>query len=275
MKTPGDRNAPVDLRRIRRWVSDFAGYRHSVSGDAIREWIAQFQEEDRDLAARVLDCVDFFSHNQITAAFRAVLSGLDGWHQDPTKRQGCWRFVAYSASAGESGDSMLHKFRHANNLAGRQYKELFVHRSDILRERLGRDDTVVLIDDFVGTGDQACESWSGQFGELVAEVGRVYLVVVAACNRALERVADETDLEIVPHVVLTEADNVFATKCRIFSQTEKTALLGYCERADAANPRGKGDCSLLVVFAHSCPNNTIPVLHSSNRRWEALFRRYN
>ncbi len=275
MKTPMDRNAPIDLRRVRQWANEFAGYRHSVSEDRIRDWIDQFDEQHHDLAARVLDCVDFFSHDQIAAAFRAVLNGLDGWHRDTIRRQGRWRFIAYSASAGESGDSMLHKFRHANNLAGTQYNELFIHRSDILRERLGREDTVVLIDDFVGTGDQACDSWYEQFGELLAEVGRVYLVVVAACGKAVERVADEAGLEIVPHFELAEADNVFAGKCRAFNPAEKSTLLSYCQRADTANPRGKGECGLLVVFAHTCPNNSIPVLHASNRGWEGLFRRYN
>jgi hypothetical protein len=275
MKRPKRRNTPLDLKRIRDWVNDFAGYRHSVSEERIRGWLQQFGEPDQDLAARVLDCVDFFTHDQIVGAFRAVLNGLDGWNRSESQRHGRWRFVAYSASAGESGDTMLQKFRHANNLAGAQYNELFIYKSEVMSEGLGREDTVVLIDDFVGSGDQACDSWSRGFGEILAEVGRVYLVVVAACERAVSRVATETGLEIVPHVQLRDRDNVFSTRCREFNQSEKDVLLGYCKRADWRNPRGKGDCGLLVVFAHSCPNNTIPVLHASNRRWEGLFRRYN
>ena len=275
MKRPTRRNACIDLRRLRSWANEFAGYRHHVSEDRIRDWIKRFDDEHRDLAARVLDCIDFFSHDQIIGAFRSVLQGLAGWSINKRKRVGSWRLVAYSASAGESGDSMLHKFRHANDLAAKEHNELFIHRSDILRERLGADDTVVLIDDFVGSGDQACDSWANQFGELLADVGRVYLVVVAACHTAMQRIADETNLELVPHVHLTEADNVFASKCRYFNPMEKAALLEFCAKADFRKPKGHGDCGLLVVFAHSCPNNSIPVLHKSNRKWDALFRRYN
>ncbi len=275
MKTPTRRNARIDSRRLRSWANEFAGYRHHVSEDRIRAWITRFDEEHHDLAARVLDCIDFFSHDQIVGAFRSVLQGLEGWSINKRKRDGSWRFVAYSASAGESGDSMLHKFRHANNLAAKKYNELFIPRSDILRERLGADDTVVLIDDFVGSGEQACGSWANQFGELLADVGRVYLVVVAACQSAMRRIAHETSLELVPHFHLTEGDNVFASKCRHFNPTEKTALLDYCTKAESKEPQGHGDCGLLVVFAHSCPNNSIPVLHKSNRKWEGLFRRYN
>ena len=275
MKTPLERNAPIDLKRIRRWVRDFSAYRHSVGEERIRDWIKQFNSQDQDIAARVLDCVDFFSHEQITRAFRSILKGLDGWHQDAKKRQGQWRFIPYSASAGESGDSMMHQFRIANNLAGKQYNELFIYRSDILRESLGRDDSVVLVDDFVGSGNQVCESWSEQFGELLAEVGRVYLVVVAACVDGVSRVREQTDLQVVPHHSITKADNIFATRCRTFSPSDKTALLRYCTKADNVNPKGKWDCGLLVVFAHTCPNNSISVLHAANSHWEGLFRRYN
>ena len=275
MKNPKDRNYPVDAKRIRQWVNNYAGYRHTVSDSSIRDWIAQFKKNDQDLAARILDCIDFYSHDQIAAAFKSILTGLDGWSNNVNERKGRWRFVAYSASAGESGDSMLHKFRHANNLAGQKYSELFIYRSDILREGLGFDDTVVLIDDFVGTGDQACDSWNNQFGELLAEVGRVYLVVVAACGKSIKRVSNETNMEIVPHWNLNDSDNIFSDKCKHFSTSDKKTLTEYCSRASHDNPSGKGDCGLLVVFAHSCPNDSIPILHKSNRSWEPLFRRYD
>lgn len=275
MKASRPRNSPIDMRRIRGWANEFAGYRHPISEDRIRDWIAQFDDGDRDISARILDCVDYFSHDRIAAAYREVLRGLDGWHIEANRRAGRWRFVAFSASAGESGDSMLHKFRHANNLASAKYNELFIYKSDIVRQELGPDDTVVLVDDFVGTGDQVCKAWKSDFGELLANVGRYFLVVVAAPRRAVERVHDETGLEVVPHVFLERGDNVFARECSRFATEEKNRLLHYCGQADAKAPQGHGECGLLVVFSHSCPNNTIPILHVESNRWEGLFRRYN
>ncbi len=274
MKKPSRRKTRIDLKRLRAWSNDFSSYRHNVSEDRIRDWIHQF-DKDNDLAARILDCIDYFTHDQIAGAFRSVLQGLNGWSINEHDRVGTWRFIAYSASAGESGDSMLHKFRHANNLASREYNELFIHRSDILRERLGKKDTVVLIDDFVGSGDQACDAWANQYGELLAGVGRVYLIVVAACHIATRRIASETGLELVPHFHLTEADDIFSSNCQYFNLHEKETLLEYCSKAEPKQPQGHGDCGLLVVFAHTCPNNSIPILHKSNKNWEALFRRYN
>jgi hypothetical protein len=275
VRQPAPPNTPIDLRRYHTWERDFAGYRHNVSEDRIREWLGQFQREDRDIAARVLDCVDFLTHQQISTAFRQILEGMDGWSRDTGQRGGKWRFAAFSASAGESGDSMLQKFRHANNLAGRQYNELFIHRSDLLREKLGGEDTLVLVDDFIGTGDQACDAWDSQFGELLTEVGRVYLIVVAARQEGIRRVCNETPMQPIVHFELGNRDNIFASECLGFTDVEKDRLLSYCRKASRTIPKGHGDCGLLVVFAHTCPNNSIAVLHASSPKWDPLFRRYD
>src|SRR3990172_8203851 len=108
MRTPRNRSEPIDSKRVRRWLRVFVGYKHFIFDESVGDWIGQFEMAHHDLAARVLDVVQFFSHEQITAAFRSVLGGLEGWHRDEQNRQGKWRFIAYSASAGESGDSMLH-----------------------------------------------------------------------------------------------------------------------------------------------------------------------
>jgi hypothetical protein len=275
MRQPSPRGTPIDLRRYHLWEADFAGYRHNVSEDRIREWLGQFQRRHRDLAARVLDCVDFLTHQQMSAGFRQILDSMDGWSKNAGQRRGKWRFTAFSTSAGESGDSMLHKFRHANNLTGTKYNELFIHRSDLLREKLGVEDTVVLVDDFIGTGDQACNAWDNQFGELLTQVGQVYLVVIAANQSAIHRIRQNTGMQVVAHIELGGMDNVFSPDCTTFTPREKEQLLLYCRKASKTHPQGHGNCGLLVVFAHTCPNDSISVLHVSSAKWQALFRRYD
>ena len=275
MKKPNDRNIAIDLKRYRNWVSEFSGFRHQVPEGRIREWFKHFSEKDHDIVARILDCVDFITHEQMSNAFRTALTSIEGWNKAKTKRKGKWRFVAYSASAGESGDEMLSWFRHANNLKGSQHNDLFIHRSDILRQNLGFDDTVVLVDDFVGTGDQACKSWDEIYGELLAEVGRVFLVIVAGVNNAIARINDETGLEALAHIGFNNSDNFFDSKCKWFNNAEKETILEYCTLIDKVKPKGHGDCGLLVVFSHTVPNNTIPILQKRTNDWEPLFCRYD
>lgn len=270
--------APVDARRMKRWIDRFGAYWSTVTKPTVEDWIEQFEDTDKDLAARILDVVDFYGQAQIHAAYRQALASLHGWHAIESRRHGQWRFAAMSGSAGESGDSMLYQFRVANNLDSRAFKNLFVARSDLVRQKLGPNDSVVLLDDFSGTGRQVCDAWSDPqtaFGELLAGVGRVYLILIAATKNAIKRISDETPLSVLPAYNLGESDNVFSDQCRHFSTHDRQRLLHYCKRASKANPRGFGDCGLVVVFQHRTPNNTIPILHAEHNNWSGLFPRHD
>jgi hypothetical protein len=226
------------------------------------------------LAARLLDVVDFYSVDRISAAFRTAVAALPGWHNDPQQRAGKWRFAGLSRSAGESADAMMHRFRVANGLDAKKYNELFIHPSQILLEGLGPDDTLVLIDDFVGTGDSVCSAWEESFAELVVGVGRVYLIVVAALRDGRVRVAEETSMTCLAGQELTADDNFFGDQCAIFNDDEKRVMLTYCRRASRREPKGYKECGLVLTFQHRCPNNSLPVLHVENSRWTGLFPRH-
>jgi hypothetical protein len=275
VKKPLPKGTPISPSRIRRWVDDFGGYRYQITEAGIDRWIKQFDGTHKDLAARLLDSVDYIGQTQMSKLFRDILGTIPGWHRDPKKRSGRWRFVAYSGSAGESGDSMLHLFRLANGLDSRKHNDMFVHRRDLLIERLTGDDTVVLIDDFSGTGRQVCNSWREIFQELLPAEPRVFLVLLGAAQSAVDKIQNETNLRPVCGFRLAESDNFFHSACIHFTDAEKGSILKYCRRADAANPQGYGGCGFVVVFAHRCPNNSIPILHSSHTGWMGLFPRHD
>jgi hypothetical protein len=260
---------------MRDWVGEFAGYRITVNEGRIERWLQQFKESDRDLAARLVDVVDFVGNDQIAAAFREALEGLPGWGPNESQRTGRWFFVAFSGSAGESGDQMLHRFRTANNLGGRRYNSLFHYRSELLMLAPGEEDTVVLIDDFSGTGDQACQAWEEVYRELLPFGPHIYLLLVASSRAARERIRRETEMIPQAHIELRDGDNLFASACRHFTSEEKDRIFQYCKRADPSSPRGYGDCGFVIVLAHKCPNNSLPLLHVRRKDWEGLFRRHD
>jgi hypothetical protein len=281
VRTPKARGKPVDGSRIRSWLDRFDGYRVAVSEGRVREWLDCFRLQDKDLGARVLDAVMFIKFEDMESALRDMVGRLPGWHKSKTQRDGKWRFVAFSISAGESGDSMLHRSRTALGLTGQQYNELFIHKADLLREKLGADDSVVFFDDFAGTGQQACRAWRGDqdaritgLVELLPENPKTYLILIAAGQRAVSRIGQETNLKVVTGHVLRPEDNIFSEDCRHFTQEEKENLLEYCKKADRKVPRGFGDCGFVIVLAHRTPNNSIPVLHANHNRWRGLFPRH-
>lgn len=273
MRKPKGRGRPIDSRRVAQWVGRFPGYRQEVTADRIRNWIAQFEVGDRDTAARVLDCVSYVSDEVVENAFRKTLGKLDGWNGNKTERKGKWRFVAFSKAAGESGDAMLHRWRAATGMGGKKYDGLYIHKSDLLKENLGPGDTVVFLDDFAGTGTQACDGWQGIMEELLPGEPRIYLILVAITQVAHRRISHETPMRVVSQIRLREGDNIFSASCRHFTPREKSTLLRYCSRANGRRPKGWGDCGLVIVLAHKTPNNSIPILHVKHAHWVGLFPR--
>jgi len=274
MKSPSERGMPIDAARRRRWVQEFGAYKSGVIEQTVVEWVGQFDDTDQDLAGRVLDIVDFYSIPRIETAFRDVLASLPGWHHQATQRKGKWRFCEFSAGPGTSAGDMLYRFKYANKLTGSQFKELFIGRSQILGSGLGKDDTLVLVDDIVGTGEQAKTAFDEFFQELIASVGQVYLVTVGARTEAIEAVLQETGIEIRCAQILMPGDSPINDACTHFTADEKAKLIAYGLRADKKHPKGFGDCGLVVVFYHNCPNNSLPILHAVNLKWTPLFPRH-
>jgi len=274
MKHPKPRNAAIDNSRYSSWRETFAGYRQSVTDGSIDRWLEQFHANDKDVAARILDSVDFISGAQINDSFRQFLAGLPGWNIDENQRKGKWRFVPFTSSSGESGDSMTHKFRHANSLGSKNYKELFIYRRDLPSQMLTQEDTVVFIDDFSGTGKQVCDYWK-ELPELLPEQPTTYLVLVGINNKARKKIEEETDLQVVSQFDFDDTDNLFSDHCTHFSSDEKDKILSYCRKADRRYPKGSGECGMVLVFAHNTPNNSIPILHTNHGAWEGLFKRYD
>lgn len=281
MRTPKERGKPIDAGRMRSWLDRFNGYRVAITDERVRSWLRNFRQQDTDLGARVLDAVTFLKSEDMERALRDMVGRLPGWHKSKAQRRGKWRFVAFSISAGESGDTMLHRARTALGLDGKQHAELFIHKADLLREGLGADDSVAFVDDFAGTGRQACRAWRGDrearitgLAELLPGNPKTYLILVAAGQRAVDRIAQETGLKVITSQVLGPGDDIFSGDCRHFTAPEKDSLLAYCRKADRKIPRGYGDCGFVIVLAHRTPNNSIPVLHANHERWRGLFPRH-
>jgi len=271
MRLPMQPGAAVDARRLTKWVDRFRFYRAPPAEAEIRTWLARFSGEHQDLAARILDCVEVIPEATIQEGYKQALAAMDGWHRDSRKREGRWVFTGFGGPS-ESGMAMLRLFREANSLNEQKYDDLFRSILEIPSLKLSAEDTVVLVDDFAGTGRQVCTRWP-TLTELIACDARCYLALTAATADALSRIGTETALEVLVHSRIAKNENIFAASSRRFAAGDLAALITYCNRADRKNPRGWGDCGLLYVLSHKTPNNTIPILHTNHRSWVGLFPR--
>lgn len=273
MREPKPADTPINEERLETWRERFEGYRYGVTQARIERWLTRFGDADKDVAARLLDAVELITAEEVHAAFRALLGQIPGWHRTRAKRKGRFAFVSFSSSSGESGDTMIHQFRLANELNKSAFNSLFTYKSDLLRGELGAEDTVVFIDDFVGSGTQAVNAWERVFQELTTEIGNVYLATIAAYKIGSDEIKAKTRVQLLAHRPLGYRHSLFRDECEHFTPREKQRILHYCELASPNRPKGFGDCALAVVLYHQCPNNSLAVLHASSRRWDPLFPR--
>jgi hypothetical protein len=271
MRQPLQRGAAIDQHRMTGWINRFRFYRASPNQQEIEAWLDRFQVADRDLAARLLDCVEVISEPTIQQGYRDALTSLEGWHSNPAEREGRWFFTGFGGPS-ESGMAMLRIFREANNLNAPAHNHLFCTVSDIPSKKLTAEDTIVIVDDFSGTGKQICDRWPVLY-ELIASDAKPYLILTAATDTAAAKIAQETTLQVVTQFSIHKNENVFASTCRRFTQADRDAILPYCEKADKKHPNGFGECGLLYVLSHKTPNNSIPILHSNHKSWKGLFPR--
>lgn len=258
--------------KIEVWLHRFSAYRHPPRAEEIRRWFGYFDDCDENLASSVLDRVRIISEQDIQNGYRHSLNRLPGWHQNQAARQGRWFFSGYGG-AGESGQAMLRVFREANGLGAQQHQQFFVTSTELPSLKLTAVDTVVFVDDFAGSGRQVCRGWPIT-KELLGSKAHTFLVLCGITLRGRRRISYETGLRVVTPVVLEDYHNVFHGSCTAFTTAEKARLLAYCTRADPDDPKGFGDCGLLLILAHRTPNNSLPILHVNVAKWRGLFPRY-
>jgi hypothetical protein len=265
---------PDDItnEQVQGWFERFRFYRASPSVAQIGEWLLRFAEADRGVAAKVLDNVVIISEPDIHEGYRRSLALVPGWRRRSRDRQGRWFFVGFG-TAGESGNAMVRPFREANGMASSNYDGMFVTLAELVGLRLTAFDTVVFIDDFSGTGQQAVRRWP-TYQELVASEASCYLILSAVTEEAKERINALDQLSVIADRVLGADCDVMTAGNPTLTEGEQVRLLPYCIRADRQNPRGYGNCGLLLVLSHRTPNNSLPILHANHPRWQGLFPRY-
>jgi FMN phosphatase YigB (HAD superfamily) len=236
-----------------------------LSQNKINEWIMQFDPEHRDIAITLAQKLSYFSEQDVEHFCRKLNSRLPAI--GVTKP----RFVGFGQTA-ESGPFVSFFFRKANGWS----KKLFTPFENILRIDTDQHDAIVLMDDMIGTGDQAMNLWSKTLNILVRRPQpRIVYLALVGFHDAKQKLAARTGMHIELAHELTDVDRAFfsPTFGDYFKTEEaKKILKEYGMRLEPSCPLGYGDSAALVAFFYDTPNNTLPVVWSKNN-WIPLFER--
>ena len=289
----------VKKQEINVLVKGWENYRGTqVTDIAVESWLEQFDTtEEKRVMFTLLRRIQFYSgsliREKLRSAHKSVLADLAG--------RGVVRRAA-EEGARKVTDNILISFFGGEGKRGQTYAKLYADENKIYQERITsverlrgqleslRDvEGIVFVDDFIGSGRTASMSLREAL-ESIADIVKdsdidVFLAAISGFASAGEKV--EGELAKVVHRVrvficdpLSDSDRCFSKTSVIFPDQAKRArakeiVESYGRDVCKRNPLGFGDCQALVVFEHTCPNNSLPILWAwgPDKSWRPLFPR--
>ncbi len=258
-----------------------------VGPEEVRAWIEQFGDNTEQRAMfTLLQKVRFYSEDEVRSRMKEahgiVTRGLidkRGYRQ--VKRSDI--VVSYLDGPGKSGAHFARLYADENSIYRENVIELGRLHQTLQKEGY---QALVFVDDFIGSGNSACEYLERlalEFGDELRALLRIVFVSISGFHSGTEKVeeaAERLGLDMKIHVCdpLDDSQKCFLPGSLVFqSDAERLRArdIAYqkgvtlCRQA----PLGYGDCQALVVFSHNCPNNSLPILWDKSDHWTPLFRR--
>lgn len=286
-----DEDARVTQDELRALVTPWATYRGlTVTEAKVEAWLEQFETPRQQRSMfRLLQKLRFFSHSFVRRKMREVDDILRNAVRD---RVGARQLsheeivVSYLDGPGKSGAATARLLCEERGLPAQVIAERATLKTRLADPKVR---VLVLVDDFVGTGEGASRDIRALHDD-IAEIARsrdvrTVFVAVVGHTTGMERLrclAEELRFGLQVHCceTLDASDEVFSEASTVFDSPEarneaKAVAQAWGARLQKQGPLGYGGLGLAVVFERSCPNNSLPILHveSKSPKWVPLFKR--
>lgn len=285
-----EREQRVDPEEITDLVGRWGVFRgRPVTSDEVRSWLNQFESvHQQRLMFGVLQAVRFYDATLIRAKLREahgiVRRGLRH-RMEAGKLKRDEIVVSYLGGVGKSGARYARLYADENGI----YAGCVTEASELLAAISAESaQALVLVDDMLGSGDQAREFLTRLDAQVGAVIRRrnlkLVLVVLAGFDEAqmrVEQLAHDLELPLDVHVCdpLGDSARCFSEQSTAFEdeaarEEARGIAESYGRRLQRKSPLGYKDVQATIVFDESCPNGTLPILWDVKNGWRALFPRH-
>ena len=275
-----------ESKRVERAVEALKARRPELAGNIaipIEQWLAQFDNDaDRLLAIKLLDAMAVYDVGELRRMGREQFQWLQeqpGFDLDTTK------FTDYGA--GKSGGLVQYFFRQVNRLSNQScmYFDRVPDPPEIVPGK--PIDTLVVMDDFLGSGAQANYFFTEMkkaLEESGQEYRKIYFLTLVGFDEGIKLLKEKfPEIEVR---CATRPKKIFDPANTQFTAQEKEALkemlIRYGDRVyppsqfgKVATPGGYRDGQALVSFFYNTPSNTLPIFWSDYDGWQPLFERFH
>lgn len=263
-----------------------------VGAETVRAWLTQFGKvHNQRLMFKLLENLRFFDSLQIRTWLRQAQVMIDRTIDDVQRER-------YGMGKERRSDILLVRVGTPDK-SGALYTKIYANENAIRSENIvdagqlqkaldrnGSPKALVVVDDFVGSGNTLASAVV-ELDSVASASGLpgVPIVVVAlvAMESGLDHVRKALEgrdrrIEVRCSELLTPEDQPFSKSSRIFGPDERSEARALAAEKGALlvrkDPLGWSDSQALVVFEHSIPNNSLPILWADAASWMPLFPRF-
>ena len=254
-------------------------FRHHITPLKVVNWLDNFDKADWGKALITLNAFEYFTSKDIIREFDNYLLEIYEARSNDNSF-----YTLPVGEVGKSGLAMIYYLKKTNSFVNNKIEILGQTELD----KIGRDDNLILVDDFSGSGDTILTFYNS-IKDKIPQTTNVAVVTIAHLNKAKLLLA-RNNLNIYGNFRLpafSKRGSVFGYPPRMKAIREfcfKYGNLIYPEKdynrgKTNQHPLGYSNSQALIGFEHAIPNNTIPIIWGDRRRtdtkesWFPIFPR--
>jgi hypothetical protein len=237
-------------------------------------WLGQFEIAEQRFMLEVMKAMRIETKAAIDRAIsklsKAIVKALGNRHADAI-------FLGIGHSPASSGNHFLYPL-----LAELRVDMDRARTADELTDLIKHGCPIVLVDDIVGSGNQAIK-YSKSI--LKARSQNIIYGCLYGLESGIENIQNNSHFsKVLVANLLKDKDCAFTSNSQIFPDTDlrksiKRIATKYGKKIYPSGPIGYDDAGLLIAFPHNTPNNTLPIIwggvesESLADHWEPLIAR--
>lgn len=247
----------------------------------ILNWLENFKEHEIPIALTVLKNLKYFKVEDIIKEFDFHLDKYLNENRGNVYIHGLGEF-------GKSGDAMIYYLKQAPAFNKTNRIKILSHIKKLKNQGLKNESNLILLDDIIGSGKSATGFYKANIKHQISKdklslnISIISVVIMEDALLELEKEIPSIKVYSTTYKKAFAANgSVFGYRPRMLNVREFCYKYGvdlfrkydYKKKNDQPHPLGFENSQSLIVFAHSVPNNTVPIIWSEKNNWYPLFPR--
>ena len=234
-------------------------------------WMLQFDNEDFDLAFRIIKNLNVIGPDELNSALAISYSKL--MRRAKAKKINISlknTMFAAIGGASKSGAMIAYNFRLINELASAN----FLDEDSIKFIEAGEIENLVLVDDIIATGDQSAKELK-EVAELMIPLGvkNIFVLTAVGMKDGIKKVQETELAEVFSALEYDEKDTLKSFDSRFYDGLSFQDRQDVFKKMSGYGGLGYGGIGALITFYYNTPNCTLQSIWGDRFGWIPLFNR--